>query len=127
MEAESAAEAPDLARRGRDEARRSRDPSIRCFEVRLDHVGPLLRQTTGRNRRVELLPGRGDHCLNETVDGFPSFLRDVCERVSVAEPFVQLLLRQPEIGRRCLESPEPTRVSVLSVTARAVKAPEATE
>ncbi len=97
------------------------------FDVLLDHVGALLREATRRNRLVELLLGRVDHCLNETVDGFPLVFCDVRERGSVVELLVQLILRQPEIGGRCVESPEPTRASAISVTAKAVKSPETTE
>ena len=68
-----------------------------------------------------------DHGLNEAVDGLPFLLRDLRERVSVAELFVQLVLRQPEVGSRGLESREPIRANAVPRRGQAVKAPEAAE
>ena len=104
MEAESAAKAAIRPERAAtklavDEIRRA------LFEVLLDHVGALFGQTTGRNRRVELLLGRLDQRLNEAVDGLSFLLRDLRKRVSVAELLVQLVLRQPEVGSCGLQTP----------------------
>ena len=100
---------------------------IRSARFCLDHLGALFGQATGRNRRVELLLGRIDHCLDEAVHGLSLFLRDVRERVSVPESLMQLILRQPEVGRRRLEPSQPARMGMSSVGATAVKAPEAPE
>ncbi|CAN5320852.1 hypothetical protein BH20ACT13_BH20ACT13_18710 [soil metagenome] len=97
------------------------------FESLLDHVGPGSCQATGRNGFVELLLGRVDQCLNEAVHGFSFSPRDVRKRVSVMEVLAQLIPRQSQIGRRCLEPREPTWMDRPSITARAVNAPGATE
>ncbi len=89
-------------------------------------VGALFGQTTGRNRRIELLLGRVDQRLNEAVDGLSFLFRDLRKRVSVAELFVQLILRQPEVGSCGLQPREQPRVRP-SVGAKAMEAPETAE
>ena len=116
MEAKSATEAPIWPERAVtklavDEIRSA------LHEILLDHVGLFSGQAICRDRRIELLLCRIDHCLNETVDGFPFFLRDSRERLSVAELLAQLISGQSEIGRCGVQPGELTHVPGSSIVA----------